>query len=191
MSRILNEFEAGKPALRRYIARFFSRAQDIDDTLQETFVRACAAETRGPILLPRAYLFRVAKHVALNKIARRKNSATESVEDFPDPDVVGSGTQPGVEQEVDGRRRLALFANAVAALPSQCRKVLVLKKIEGLSQREIAIRLGIAESTVEKHLAKALLLTRDYMARRDANIATDSSVTEAAEICRLRTGDAE
>ena len=191
MSRILNEFEAGKPALRRYIARFFSRAQDIDDTLQETFVRAYAAETRGPILLPRAYLFRVAKLVALNKIARRKNSATESVEDFPDPDVVGSGTQPGVEQEVDGRRRLALFANAVAALPSQCRKVLVLKKIEGLSQREIAIRLGIAESTVEKHLAKALLLTRDYMARRDANIATDSSVTEAAEICRLRTGDAE
>jgi RNA polymerase sigma-70 factor (ECF subfamily) len=96
-----------------------------------------------------------------------------------------------VEQEVDGRRRLALFANAVAALPSQCRKVLVLKKIEGLSQREIAIRLGIAESTVEKHLAKALLLTRDYMARRDANIATESSVTEAAEIRRLRTGDAE
>ncbi len=191
MSRILNEFEAGKPALRRYIARFFSRAQDIDDTLQETFVRAYAAETRGPILLPRAYLFRVAKHVALNEIARRKNSATESVEDFPDPDVVGSGTQPGVEQEVDGRRRLALFANAVAALPSQCRKVLVLKKIEGLSQREIAIRLGIAESTVEKHLAKALLLTRDYMARRDANIATESSVTEAAEIRRLRTGDAE
>ena len=191
MSRILNEFEAGKPALRRYIARFFSRAQDIDDTLQETFVRAYAAETRGPILLPRAYLFRVAKHVALNEIARRKNSATESVEDFPDPDVVGSGTQPGLEQEVDGRRRLALFANAVAALPSQCRKVLVLKKIEGLSQREIAIRLGIAESTVEKHLAKALLLTRDYMARRDANIATESSVTEAAEIRRLRTGDAE
>ncbi|MEQ1780474.1 MAG: RNA polymerase sigma factor [Hyphomonadaceae bacterium] len=191
MSRILNEFEAGKPALRRYIARFFSRAQDIDDTLQETFVRAYAAETRGPILLPRAYLFRVAKHVALNEIARRKNSATESVEDFPDPDVVGSGTQPGVEQEVDGRRRLALFANAVAALPSQCRKVLVLKKIEGLSQREIATRLGIAESTVEKHLAKALLLTRDFMARRDTGIAIESSATEAAEIRRLRTGDAE
>jgi len=67
----------------------------------------------------------------------------------------------------------------------------VLKKIEGLSQREIATRLGIAESTVEKHLAKALLLTRDYMARRDANVAIESSATEVAEIRRLRTGDAE
>jgi RNA polymerase sigma factor (sigma-70 family) len=191
MSRILTEFEASKTALRRYLGRFFRRPQDVEDFLQETFVRAYAAEARGPILMPRAYLFRVAKHVSLNEIARRKNSATDSVEDFPDPDVVGSGTQPGVEQEVDGRRQLALFANAVAALPSQCRKVLVLKKIEGLSQREIATRLGIAESTVEKHLAKALLLTRDYMARRDASSAPDASLPEPAAVRRLRTGEAE
>lgn len=191
MSRILTEFEASKTALRRYLGRFFRRPQDVDDLLQETFVRAYAAEARGPILMPRAYLFRVAKHVSLNEIARRKNSDTHSVEDFDDPDVVGSGNQPGVEQEVDGRRQLALFANAVAALPSQCRKVLVLKKIEGLSQREIAARLGIAESTVEKHLAKALLLTRDYMARRDASFALDASQPEPPAVRRLRTGEAE
>jgi RNA polymerase sigma factor (sigma-70 family) len=191
MSRILNEFEASKPALRRYLSRFFSRQQDVEDMMQEAFVRAYAAEARGPILMPRAYLFRVAKHVALNEVARRKNSATDSVEDFDDPDVVGSGNQPGVEQEVDGKRRLALFANAVAALPSQCRKVLVLKKIEGLSQREIATRLGIAESTVEKHLAKALLLTRDFMARHDASMAIDTSAAEPPAVRRLRTGEAE
>lgn len=191
MSRILNEFEANKPALRRYLSRFFSRAQDTDDALQEVFVRAYAAEGKGPILLPRAYLFRVAKHVALNEAARRRNSATDSMEDFADPDVVGSGNQPGVEQEVDGRRRLALFANAVAALPSQCRKVLVLKKIEGLSQREIATRLGIAESTVEKHLAKALLLTRDYMARREHTDGFNASVPETNTIRRLRSGETE
>ena len=191
MSRILTEFESSKTALRRYLGRFFRRPQDVDDLLQETFVRAYAAEARGPILMPRAYLFRVAKHVSLNEIARRKNSDTHSVEDFDDPDVVGSGNQPGVEQEVDGRRQLALFANAVAALPSQCRKVLVLKKIEGLSQREIATRLGIAESTVEKHLAKASLLTRDYMARRDASFALDASQPEPPAVRRLRTGEAE
>lgn len=191
MSRILTEFETSKTALRRYLGRFFRRPQDVEDFLQETFVRAYAAEARGPILMPRAYLFRVAKHVSLNEIARRKNSATDSVEDFDDPDVVGSGNQPGVEQEVDGRRQLALFANAVAALPSQCRKVLVLKKIEGLSQREIAARLGIAESTVEKHLAKALLLTRDFMARRDPSSALDASLPDPATVRRLRTGEAE
>ena len=74
MSRILTEFEASKTALRRYLGRFFRRPQDVEDLLQETFVRAYAAEARGPILMPRAYLFRVAKHVSLNEIARRKNS---------------------------------------------------------------------------------------------------------------------
>ena len=191
MSRILTEFEGSKTALRRYLGRFFRRPQDVEDLLQETFVRAYAAEARGPILMPRAYLFRVAKHVSLNEIARRKNSDTHSVEDFDDPDVVGSGNQPGVEQEVDGRRQLALFANAVAALPSQCRKVLVLKKIDGLSQREIATRLGIAESTVEKHLAKALLLTRDYMARNTSATSLDASMSEPPAVRRLRTGEAE
>lgn len=191
MSRILAEFGASKTALRRYLGRFFRRSQDVEDMLQEVFVRAYAAEARGPILLPRAYLFRVAKHVSLNEIARRKNSETQSVEDFADPDVVGSGNQPGVEQQVDGRRQLALFANALASLPSQCRKVLVLKKIEGLSQKEIASRLGIAESTVEKHLAKALLLTRDFMARRDASMVVDASLAEPTALRRLRTGEAE
>jgi RNA polymerase sigma factor (sigma-70 family) len=191
MSRILHEFEASKTALRRYLSRFFARSQDIEDALQEVFVRAYSAEARGPILLPRAYLFRVAKHVSLNEIARRKTSATDSVEDFDDPDVVGSGNQPGLEQEVDGRRQLALFAKAVAALPGQCRKVLVLKKIEGLSQREIATRLGIAESTVEKHLAKALLLTRDFMVRHDASPVLDTSGAEPVAVRRLRTGEAE
>jgi RNA polymerase sigma-70 factor (ECF subfamily) len=191
MSRILNEFEGSKLALRRYLSRFYSHTHDVEDALQEVFVRAYAAEARGPILLPRAYLFRVAKHVALNEIARRKNSATQSVEDFADPDVVGSANQTGLEQQVDGRRRLALFAHAVAALPSQCRKVLVLKKIEGLSQREIAAQLGIAESTVEKHLAKALLLTRDFMARREPSDRGEASVGETGTLRRLRNGEAE
>lgn len=185
MSRILTEFETGKHALRRYLWRFFSRTQDVEDMLQEVFLRAYAAEAKGPILLPQAYLFRVAKHVALNEIARRKNSATNAIEDFADPDVVGSDNQPGLEQQVEARARLALFARAVAALPDQCRKVLVLKKIEGMSQREIAKRLGIAESTVEKHLAKGLLLTREFMARQEtAGAAMESSP-------RRRLGDAE
>jgi RNA polymerase sigma factor (sigma-70 family) len=191
MSRILNEYEASKLALRRYLGRFFARSQDVEDLLQDVFVRAYAMETRQPILLPRAYLFRVAKHVALNEIARRKNSATDSVEDFEQPDVIGSETQPGVEQLVDGRRRLALFAKAVATLPSQCRKVLVMKKIDGLSQREIADRLGIAESTVEKHLAKALLLTREFMARHEQIDTGPAIARETGTVRRLRAGDGE
>jgi RNA polymerase sigma-70 factor (ECF subfamily) len=167
MSAIFREFQANKAALRSYLSRYFRRAQDLDDLLHEVFLRAYAAEAQRPILMPKAYLFRTAKHLALNELARGRTAQTGAMEDFDNPDVLGSDMQPSVEQEVEGRRRLALFGRAVAALPEQCRKVLVLKKVEGLSQQEIARRLGIAESTVEKHLAKGLLLTRDYMARAE------------------------
>lgn len=191
MSAILSEFAASKPALRSYLWRFFSGAQDVEDMLQEVFLRAYAAEARRPILMPRAYLFRVAKHVALNELSRRKNSATRSLEDFEDPDVVGSATQTGLEQVVEGRRRLALFASAVASLPDQCRKVLMLKKIEGLSQREIATQLGIAESTVEKHLARGLLLVRDFMTRREGSEDASASLAEPDAVRRRRPGDGQ
>jgi len=81
--------------------------------------------------------------------------------------------------------------SAVASLPDQCRKVLVLKKIEGLSQREIASRLHISESTVEKHLAKGLLLTRDFMARHETAGEPAPSAGDHLAVRRLRLGDAE
>jgi RNA polymerase sigma-70 factor (ECF subfamily) len=58
------------------------------------------------------------------------------------------------------RQELALLEAAIASLPDGCRAVLLLRKVELLSHREIAGRLGIAVSTVEKQHARALRLLR-------------------------------
>jgi RNA polymerase sigma factor (sigma-70 family) len=189
MKGIQQEFAESKPQLRRYLARFLGPA-DVEDLLQEVFLRAYSAELKRPILMPRAYLFRIAKHAALNELARRRNSFATPIEEFSDPDVVGSGSQPDIEQDLEGRRRLALFSRAVASLPDQCRKVFVLRKVEGLSQAEIARRLGLAESTVEKHLAKGMLLTRDYMARAEAGGEPDAIARDLAASRRAHASDA-
>jgi RNA polymerase sigma-70 factor (ECF subfamily) len=169
MSRILQAFTENRDALRRRIGRFIHRSADVEDLLQDVFLRAYAAEARQHIDHPKAYLFRAARNIALNELASRKTRSVRSVEDFDDPDVIGSDMQPGVEQQVAARQRLGLFARALDSLPEQCRRVMVLRKVEGMSQREISQTLGIAESTVEKHLIKGMILTREFMARAEAS----------------------
>jgi RNA polymerase sigma-70 factor (ECF subfamily) len=81
------------------------------------------------------------------------------------PETTASSA-PGVAQEVMARQELDLLEEAISQLPDGCRVVLLLRKIEQLSHREIADRLGIAVSTVEKQHARALRLLRAALERR-------------------------
>ncbi len=65
-----------------------------------------------------------------------------------------------------GRQEADLLEAAIADLPPRCREILVLRKFEDLSLREIATRLGIAEHTVESQLTKALHRCEKFFARR-------------------------
>jgi len=71
-----------------------------------------------------------------------------------------------VESEVDSQERFLHFCRAVRALPLQCRRAFILKKVYGLSQREIAAYLEISESTVEKHVARGTLDCWSYLDAR-------------------------
>jgi len=141
--------------LKRYLARMLRRPEDVEDIAQEAFVRVLEAGSKGEIHYHKAYLYRTARNLALNSLARKSNLLEDYIEDFPDPDVFTDNTNP--EDEVAGQQRFELFCRAAAELPEQCRRVLILRKVYGLSQQEVADRLGISVSTVEKHLAKGLL----------------------------------
>jgi RNA polymerase sigma-70 factor (ECF subfamily) len=81
------------------------------------------------------------------------------------PEMSASG-EPGVEQQVITRQELDILEEAIAQLPEGCRAVLLMCKIEQLSHREIAGRLSIAVSTVEKQHARALRLLRTALEGR-------------------------
>jgi RNA polymerase sigma-70 factor (ECF subfamily) len=66
------------------------------------------------------------------------------------------GEEIPADRELSARQELAQLKRALDALPPRCRQVLVLRKIEGLSQREVAMQMGITQATVEKQLAKAV-----------------------------------
>ncbi|MEX0300764.1 MAG: RNA polymerase sigma factor [Kordiimonas sp.] len=162
MSLILKNFLQNEKALKKYLTRFFSRAQDIDDVAQETFLKAFASEAKSEIRAPKSFLFKVAKHTALNEIAKKSNSTTDYIEDSANSNVLEDEAQVGAEQIFDSKQKLIVFSKAVASLPPNCRRVFLLRKMEGLKVKEIARKLDISVSGVEKHIATGLVKCSQY-----------------------------
>jgi RNA polymerase sigma-70 factor (ECF subfamily) len=151
-------------SLKRYITSLLRRPEDAEDIAQESFLKVLEAGSKGKIRYEKAYLYRTAHNLALNNLTRKSNQPMDSIEDLLDSDVLTQGRS--LEDDVIGQEHFELFCKAAAALPEQCRRVLMLRKVYGLSQAEVAARLGISISTVEKHLAKGLLRCSEYMESR-------------------------
>jgi len=152
--------------IKRYISKIVN-ADDIDDIVQETFVRSYEAELKQEIKYARSFMLKTAKNLALNHINKWDNKYNDSIEDFSSP-VVELTTQ-SFEDEFESKERFLLFCRATEQLSDCVRKTFVLKKVYGFSQKEIAQYLNLSESTVEKHVAKGLLKCMQYMERMNNN----------------------
>ena len=154
-------------ACRRRLARVISRIvppQDIEDIVQETYVRVCEYVARNRVDEPRALMLTVARNLALDHVKRSEYRLTRRLESESDIEsILARDATDEAFNEVASHQEFSQFCDAVRHLPVQCRRVFILKKVYGYSQREIAQELGIAESTVEKHIATGLQLCVRHM----------------------------
>lgn len=163
MSKILKAFQENEAGIRRFLSRFLSNAQDVDDSLQETFLKGFAAETKTEIVAPKAFLYRIARNVALYEIKKRRTYQVDSVEDSGGAEIIVDVEQPGADEHLDGRRKLAILAMAVATLQPQCRRAFLLRRVDGLRYKQIANRMDVSVSAVEKHVTKAVIKCNEYL----------------------------
>ena len=107
----------------------------------------------------RAFLFTTARNVAMDHLRWRASVSLDALPEINGADVVtGGGEEQSPDEIVNLTQEQDLLARVIASLPDKCREVLTLRKIHGLSQKEIAQRLGIAEHTVEKHISYGVRL---------------------------------
>lgn len=165
MSGILRAFLQHQAAIKRVLGRYVP-PEDRNDLLQETFLKAYAAEMTTPIQDAKAFLFRVAHNLALSELNKKSRSDTDYLEDLSGPEVLEDEKSGSVEAQIDGRRKLFVLTQALAHLPEECQRVFLMRKAEGLRVKQIATRLNVSVSTVEKRLAKALLLCNRHLRRQ-------------------------
>lgn len=152
--------EAG---LRSYLRSRFPTLPDIDDLVQESFLRIVQAHQRGPIGSTRALLFTTARNLALDYFRRRQVASIDGIAEFSDLPVIDEAA--GVLEIVGKHEELELLTEAIQQLPDRCRQVLTLRKIYGLSQKEIAAQLGVAEHTVEAQVGVGMRRCAAFLAR--------------------------
>lgn len=160
-SAVSKAFFENESFLKKFLARFLSHPEDIEDVAQETFLKAFNAERNAAIRSPKAFLFQIAKNAALAKLTKKAQVITDYIEDLGAPEVLSD--EASIEDQVAGRQKFAVFCQAAASLPPQCRRAFLMRKVYGLSHKEISERLGISISTVEKHMAKGLQRCSDFM----------------------------
>ncbi|MSU73480.1 MAG: RNA polymerase sigma factor [Opitutus sp.] len=157
------ELEPHQPALRAYLLARYPALPDVDDLVQECVLRVLRVREREPVASPRGLLFATARNLALDHLRRQQVIAFEPITETLDSSVFTDATD--IVATVSKRQELDLLTQAIQFLPARCRQVITLRTAYGLSQREIAAKLGISENTVEKQMSNGIRRCTEFFAR--------------------------
>lgn len=173
------EILAHEGALMRYLLRSWFRREEIHDLRQEIYVRIYEAAAKARPAMPKSFLFTTARHLMTDRLRRGRVVSIEAVGDLDVLNVLIDEVSP--ERRMGARQELKRLTDAFDRLPDRCREVVWLRRVEELSQKQVAARMGISEKTVEKQVAKGARLIAEYFyggshARRPARgEATDAA----------------
>ena len=163
------EVQPHESDLRSWLRGQFPQLADLDDVVQESYLRLLRTRQRqaDAIRNVRTFLFGIARHVAIETFRRRRHLSDVPVNDLPDSPTTQSATD--VVQIVSHNQELALVVEAVKTLPERCRQIVMLRTQEGLSYKEIAARLGLAEETVRVQMGRAVRRCAQLIREEETN----------------------
>jgi RNA polymerase sigma-70 factor (ECF subfamily) len=153
-----------EPMLRAWLAARFPGLSDLDDVVQEAYAHVLAARVRGTVMRsPKAFLFATARNLATDLLRARAARRTESFAEIEALHVLDEADD--IPEAVARHQELELLTQAIQSLPPRCRQVLTLRRLYGLSQREVAARLGVSENVVEHEVAIGVRKCTEFLAR--------------------------
>jgi RNA polymerase sigma factor (sigma-70 family) len=160
---IADEIQPHETALRSYLKNQFPTIE-ADDVVQETYLKLLKYKTGKKIASTRAYAFSIARNTALTLFRRRKIYSPVPVSELPGWRIIDGG--PDAAETANRQHKLDLAIEAVEQLPSRCREIVQLAAFQNLSAAEIALKMGISESTVYVQMGRGLKRCAEYLRER-------------------------
>ena len=145
--------------LMQFLRRSLVNKSDVDDVLQDVYVRVFEAAHREIPVPVRPFVFTVARNLVVDRLRKENVVPIEAVADL---DTIGvAGDEPSADRKVIAREELARLQRGLDLLSPRTREAVILRKIEGLSRPEIAARMGISQHTVDRHLTDGMCVLAD------------------------------
>ena len=174
MSRDLDEWFvreilAHEAALTRYLNRVWRTRAEVSDLRQETYARVYESAARALPRSPKSFLFATARNLMVDKLRRERVLVVDYAQDLDLPGFSVDELTP--ERCLSAQDELLLLTRAFDRLPELTRAVIWLLRVEGFSQREAALRLGIEEGALEGRMTRGLRQLARDMLSADVNAA--------------------
>lgn len=157
---LLMVFQEHYADLLAFLARRLGNVEKAADVAQDTYVRLAGLADTAQILEPRAFVFRVAGNLAIDRLRQERRYCALQV-DEPDEEPCDPMASP--ERSFLAAEAIEQLDKALQRLPSNARLALLLSRLEGLTHAEIATRLGVSESSVGKYMVHAMRHCRDWL----------------------------
>jgi RNA polymerase sigma factor (sigma-70 family) len=166
-SSTLEVFVNIKARLSRFLVSMVP-PRDVEDIIQETYVRMCKVENKTLIKDSESFMFRTARNLALDYLKRAETRLTSAVDDVDE--ILLEEYDPTFGQ-IASDEEFGLFCAAIRELPKQSQRAFILKKVYGYSLKEIMLEMDLGQPTVESHIVSATKKCVQYMRNHNVELS--------------------
>lgn len=152
-----------EPAIRLWLRRRTAVGLEIDDVIHEMYAKLVQLPSVSQIDSPKRYAYRIAHSIIVDHLRRTKIVSMTTLTGEMQSGLATS--EPSIEERLADRSMLQDVYSVLDGLPALCRQAFLLRRVDGLSQREVAQKLSISEKTVEKYMTRSIRLIVETFGR--------------------------
>jgi RNA polymerase sigma factor (sigma-70 family) len=179
---VLEAFLGCRDALVRSIMKMCVKQEDVDDILQETFLRAFYANEKTHIKSPQDYLFVVSRNLVIKGLSRRSREISMEIDD-----ALMGVDDVSTDMDLHYRQKFEAFNEALQSLPEKNRRAILLRKFYGLSHNEIASKMDVSVSSVEKYISGGVKRCKQVLYSQGYEVESNSEKQQ--KISSRETGE--